>query len=199
MRISMGAQFQILKNVGGGAFVPMNEREAIDVGIGGFSFRVGDKAVPFDWSAFTGCWGENEVLNFLTGYGWVNDFELDSCYDEAYAEIGLKREDISAKFLASTHHIEDFFVYFIHDGEEREVGFCENNASCDARYKLKLFKVVFSDVDTETMYEVASKVLDSFNKGDKAVLLDSVLESAVQKSNDFGLNKKVSEYEVERC
>ena len=171
MKISMNAEFQILKNVGG-AFVPMDENDIEYVGPGGFRFVIGGIEVPFDWEAAESGWGYDGVYEFTTGRGWFyNDFELDSCYDEAYEELGLKREDITAEFLASAQHINDFFVSFVtKEGKECEAGWWETNGKDDAPYKLALRSVSFEDVENERLYSVKTAVVNSFNKGVRLVV-----------------------------
>ena len=172
MKISMNAEFQFLKNVNG-AFVPIDDNEIEDVSIGGYEFVIGGLRVPFDWEAHEGGWDYNGFYSFSTGRGWFfNDFELDTCYDEAYEELGLKREDITAVFLASAQHINDFYVNFVtKDGAECEAGFWKDNAKDDAPYRLALRSVSFEDVETGRIYNMNSAVVNAFNNGDKLRVL----------------------------
>lgn len=201
MKISMSAEFQILKNVGG-VFVPMNDSEIEDVSVGGYEFVVGGLNVPFDWEAHEGGWERDGFLSFSTGRGWFfNNFELDSCYDEAYKEIGLSRDDITAEFLASAQYINDFFVSFVtKDGDECEAGWWEANGKDDSQYKLYLRKVGFEDVDSERFYEVAPDVLSAFNNGERLYVrdLENVIANAVRSCegmNNVGACAEVFDYE----
>lgn len=190
MRISMNADFYIMKNIGNGEFVPMSDQEIEDVSVGGYSFHIGNREVPFDWEAHEGGWDKEGFFSFTTGYGWFfNNFELDECYDEHYAEIGLKREDITATFLASAHHIEDFYINFVVNGKECECGYCRNNSSPEALYRLQLLKVNFVDIETGMVHDVNPAVLSAFNKGEKLVALDNVIESAAYRSNAVLVDK----------
>lgn len=182
MKISMNAEFQILKNVEG-AFVPIDDNEIEDVSIGGYEFVIGGLNVPFDWEAYEGGWDYNGFYSFSTGRGWFfNNFELDSCYDEAYEELGLKREDITADFLASAQHINDFYVNFVtKDGVECEAGWWETNRQDDAPYRFALRSVSFEDVEAEQAYTVSPDVVDAFNKGERlytAGLEDTIANAA---------------------
>lgn len=184
MKISMVADFYILKNIGNGEFVPMDDSEILDVSIGGYSFEIGAYMVPFDWEAHEGGWDKDGFYGFTTGCGWFfTNYELDECYDDCYAEIGLKREDISAEFLASAHHIDDFYINFVgKDGKECEAGYWKANCDPDAPYRLKLLKVCFDDIDGEKAYPVDPRVIDAFNKGEKLLGLDNIIESAEGRS-----------------
>ncbi len=184
MKISMNGEFQILKNIGDGAFVPMDDNDIADICPGGFRFVIGGVEVPFDWEAAESGWGYDGVYEFTTGRGWFyNDFELDSCYDEAYEELGLKREDITAEFLASAQHINDFYVNFVtKDGAECEAGWWADNGKDDAKYKLSLRSVSFEDVEAGRAYDVSPDVVDAFNKGERlyALGLENTIANAVR-------------------
>lgn len=181
MKISMLANFKILKKNEDGKFVPMNNSEARSVSIGGFSFDVNGHSVPFDWDAFTG-FEENGVFKFATGRGWAfNDFELADYYDNDYADIGIKRENISAEFLASVEHIEEFFVNFEDGDKEVGVGYFNDNAKEDAEYKLELIEISFEDIEACKYYDVTPEVLDAFNKGECGLVISQ--EEMVQMSD----------------
>lgn len=164
MDISMIVNFQILKNKNGN-FVPISNEEAKCISIGGFSFEIGDNTIPFDWDAFYGV--ENDlVFQFETGTGMFwSDYEISDCYDEQYEEIGIKKADITAEFLASVHHIDEFFVDFDDtDGKEQGIGwFADNNN--DSQYKINILQMSFLDLATQNEYHVKQEVLDKYNKG----------------------------------
>lgn len=186
MKTSMEAHFNILKNAGNGVYVTVGEDEIEYLSVGSLRFHIDKLNVPFDWNACAIGWDENGFINYTSGRGWFfNDFELDTCYDEYYAEIGLLREDISAEYLASTNHIEDFYLNFVCHGEELETGYYESNADNTAPYKLELLRVCFEDVDSGKLYYVAPEVIASFNKGEKGVSLESIIASAEARSNDI--------------
>lgn len=165
MDISMIVNFQILQNQNGN-FVPITNEEATSVSIGGFSFEIGEYTIPFDWDAFSGS-ERDGVFQFETGVGWFwNDYEISDCYDEQYKEIGIKKEDIAAEFLASVHHIEEFFVDFEDaDGEEQGIGWFADNTD-DAQYKINILEMSFYDLATQNTYPVKQEVLDKYNKGE---------------------------------
>lgn len=162
----MQTDFRILKNIGAGNYVPVREEEFTTLGVGGFCFEVGKHNIPFDWTAYSGGWDDKGYFSFSTGYGWMNDFELDDCYDDEYKDIGIKREDLSAEYLASVHHIEEFYIDFEIEGDTKECGIGDNTQK-DAKYKLELLKVQFEDIDTGKVFTVNPVVLTAFNNGDK--------------------------------
>lgn len=161
----MLADFEIFKRYGDG-FYKMDSSNVKGLIVGGFCFAVGDKKIPFDWEKHS-VWEDNGVFECATGMCFGHgDYQLDECFDEDYAEIGIKREDISAELLASAHHIEEFYVNF-EDGA-RDVGFGHytDNAEKESRYRLELRSVSFEDVDTGKTYDVSPDVLKAFNKGE---------------------------------
>lgn len=158
MRISMYAKFQILEN-NNGKFVLLNKDTVSSLSIGGYCFVVNGKSIPFDWDAFSGS-EEDGVFEFETGYGWFNDFELTDCYDEEYQKLGISREDITAKFLASAERIEEFHINF-EDANYEEVDLGYND---DEQYKIKLIEISFRNMETNKEYKVQQTVLNKYNK-----------------------------------
>lgn len=67
MEISMLVEFRILQKING-KYIPISNKEAKAVSIGGFGFEINGAEIPFDWDAFTGteC---NKVFQFQTGKG----------------------------------------------------------------------------------------------------------------------------------
>lgn len=190
MKLSMLADFRILKNNGGGKYVSLNDNDITSISIGGFRFNVNGMDIPFDWTASSGTYDDRGCFSYQTGYGWTNDFELDDCFDEEYEELGIKREDISAPMLAFANHIEDFYMNFIYGNEDCETGYFENNnVEKNSLFKLELLRVSFEDIDTGNSYSVRSEVLDAFNKGEKIVSLDNVLSKAIHVCEE--LNKDI--------
>lgn len=194
----MLVDFKILKKNETGEFDPMNNNEACSVSIGGFSFDIGTKSVPFDWDAFTGV-ENNGIFSFVTGKGFAfNDFELADYYDKDYKDMGLKKEDISAVFLSSVHHIEEFSVDFLDGEEEVVIGFFDDNAKSDAEYKLELVGMSFEDMETEKVYEVKKEVLEAFNRGERSVLsLDEQIKcsEALKVKDDNAVSAPANERE----
>ena len=164
MDISMIVNFQILEKRNG-KFVPLSNEEAKAVSIGGFSFEIGEYTIPFDWDAFSGT-ERDKIFYFETGRGLLwNDYEISECYDEQYKEIGIEKGHITAEFLASVDHIDEFFVDFDGiDSNTYNIGrYAENNN--DAQYKINIIEMSFLDLMTQNEYQVAQNVIDKYNKG----------------------------------
>jgi hypothetical protein len=156
----MNATFQILENKNG-ELSPISKGKVDSLSIGGYCFIINGKKILFDWEAF--CGDEDDcVFDFSTGYGFLwNDFELSDCFDDYYETIGIKREDITAKFLSEVDEIAEFSISFF-DGDDDECSFGSNTDIED--YKIKLLKIEFVDMETEESFNVRQDVIYDFNK-----------------------------------
>lgn len=165
MKISMIVDFQILEKRNK-KYVPVTKDNISNLSVGGYTFEIGDNAIPFDWDASSGN-ENNGIFHFETGWGpFFNDFELPDYFDDDYEEMGIKREEISAKFLASVDRIQEFFLGFDDDnGDECTAGWYSDNAN-DGFYKVKLLSMSFEDIETAERYQVPNEVLDRYNKGE---------------------------------
>ena len=107
----MTAAFKLYrKNNETGYFHQVGDDDLDAICPGGFTFEVNGKAIPFDWDA-SATSEENGVFTYESGYGsFFNDFDIPNYWDEEYKELGLTREDITAKLLASTNNIQEFFI-----------------------------------------------------------------------------------------
>lgn len=162
--ISMIGSFQILKNKDN-KFIPLTSDDVFSMSVGGYSFEINEDLIPFDWDAFSAS-EENGIFSFETGRGpFFNDYEIPDYWDEEYKEIGITREEITAEFLASVHHIEDFFVDFDdRDGKEHGIGWCAHNVN-SSQYKIKILDLSFVNVSTYDEYPVSKEVIDKYNHG----------------------------------
>ena len=208
MKLSMLADFKILKDFGDGEYVAMDSSNAKFVSIGGFRFAIGDKVVPFDWEQHYGE-EEDNLFSYVTGAGFGHGtYELDDdCFERDYAKLGIKREDISAEFLSSVHHIEDFYVNFEDSGDDVSIGYFSDNAKPGAEYKLELVEISFEDIATGKYYDVKKEVLEAFNKGERGLIISEkeMVEMAAQgerrlqsyaKEAIADLDSKISECEA---
>lgn len=165
METSMVVDFQILQKING-EYILISNKEAKAVSIGGFGFEINGAEIPFDWDAFTGteC---NKVFQFQTGKGFLfDDYEISDCYDESFEEIGIAKEDITAEFLASVTHIDEFFVNFEDANEnEQALGVCGQNGDDEEEYRIKILEMKFIDMETDSEYYVKQNVLEDYNKG----------------------------------
>lgn len=160
----MIGEFQILSKHKG-EFIPLTFDDAKNMSIGGYSFEVNGGSIPFDWDAFTAT-EENGVFSFTTGKGpFFNDYEIPDYWDEEYNEIGITREEITAEFLASVSHIEDFFVDFEDsDGKEHGIGWYADNEN-SSQYKVNILNLAFVNVETADEYPVSKEVVNKYNHG----------------------------------
>lgn len=165
MKIAMIGDFQILKKKNK-EFVPLISHDVQNMSVGGYRFEINANLIPFDWDAFSAS-EENGTFSFTTGKGpFFNDYEIPDYWDEEYKEIGITREEITAEFLASVNHIEEFFVDFEDgDGKEYGIGWFADNTN-DSQYKINLIEIIFVDVTTWKEYPVDQKVIDKYNNGE---------------------------------
>jgi len=164
-KISMLVDFQILQKQNG-EYVPLSNDETKALSIGGFGFDINGDSIPFDWDAFSGT-ENNKIFHFETGKGYLwNDYEIPDYWDDEYADIGLTREDITAEFLASVTHINEFFVDFEDEsGHECQCGDFIDNKN-EPELKVKLLDMSFYDLEAERYYDVDKAVLEAYNKGE---------------------------------
>ena len=163
MNISMCADFKLYqKNKTTGLFRQMTKDDFDNICPGGFTFEIGDKAVPFDWDAGATS-DEDGIFHYESGYGpFFNDFELTDCFDDDYEELGLKREEISAEFLASVTNINEFYISLQLAGEDDDKGIGDNNHP-ETEFLIELLAISFKDRDTGNSYDVDEKVIEKFN------------------------------------
>lgn len=162
--ISMIGSFQILKKQDK-EFVPLTSDDVFSMSVGGYSFEINEDLIPFDWDAFSAS-EEDGVFSFETGRGpFFNDYEIPDYWDEEYKEIGITREEITAEFLASVGHIEDFFVNFDDsDGKEHGIGWFADNVN-SSQYKVNILDLAFVNVETADEYPVSKEVVNKYNHG----------------------------------
>lgn len=167
-KLFMNAKFRILRLEPNGEYAMLTKVLLSALCVGGFTLVVDGKSISFDWDAHCCTEVSFGTFEYESGYGWLfNDHTLADYYDEELAELGLARNDLTAKFLASATTISEFFVSF-DDGVEDDgsIGSIEGNAPNDAPYKVELISVTFSDnTEPDTYYEISPAVLDAYNKG----------------------------------
>lgn len=132
--------------------------------VGGFIFVINGQSVPFDWDDCEGS-EENGVFSFKTGQGWCKNFELSDCYDKDYEALGLTRDIIDAKFLASVDKIKEMHMNFL-DEDGNECDFGSNDAEED--FVIQILSIEFYDIQGDVSYSVAQPIIDTFNAGGSA-------------------------------
>ena len=160
----MIADFKLYqRNKTTGHFHQMTEEDFDSICPGGFAFEIEGKSVPFDWDAGSTS-EDNGIFHYESGYGpFFNDFEISEDFDEDLAELELKREEISAEFLASVTNIDEFYVSLQLKGEDDDTGVGDNEDP-DAEFCLELLNVGIEDRETGNVYEVDKKVIEKFNQ-----------------------------------
>ena len=143
-------------------FRQLTKEDVNNLSIGGFAFVVNGNSIPFDWDAH--CWSERKgIFHLETGWGsFFNEFEIPEYWDDEYAKLGLTREQITAKFLASTTQIEDFYLSMFDEADDVDTGI-GNNADPDKRFYIELISVSFEERDTGNSYDVDKSVIEAFN------------------------------------
>lgn len=83
---------------------------------GGFEFECQingkDVSVQFDWESYEMSLNDDGSVTVRHGEKTLfgGEPELDSCYEESWTMEGITREDITAKVLASTSKIVEFYL-----------------------------------------------------------------------------------------
>ena len=127
---------------------------------GGYSFLCEGKEIPVDFSGVA--WdieqeGDNVLISFITGKTpLLTDYFLDDCYIEEYEKLGLRVNDITAKFLSQASSISEFMVSLEMDGKEYAP---EDIAQLGA---FKLRSLSFENGNCE--YRITGDVLEAFNE-----------------------------------
>lgn len=120
---------------------------------GGYNFQcqVSEHSisVPFDFPGFSANVQDDETIRLEAGadtpLSGNNDF-LDDCYDSLYVILGITRDELTAKALASTTKINEFAID------------CDEN---DADLQIQSITFVGDKGDS---YEVAQNVIEEFNQ-----------------------------------
>ena len=160
--MDMFATFRLLIREADGKFRPLNKNNACDFSVGGFTFEINGRSVPFDFNA-TASNVENGVIRYESGCGpFFNSHNLDDCYDDSYEKLGIERSSLTASILASTMKIEDFHVT-VWDSEGKECDVGDNNDP-QADLRLEIIEIEFADKNAAG-YTVSADVIERFNIG----------------------------------
>lgn len=120
---------------------------------GGYMFickiRGKDVAVPFDWSSYAGTYNDDGTITIYAGEKtvWGGGPELDDIFEEEWKSLGISRKDLTAKTLAATSAIIDFYIDYEEIGDEADNDY------------LNILSLSLSD-ETGT-YEVSKEVLEA--------------------------------------
>ena len=166
MKIYTTATFKILA-LKDGKYEALTKKEFSDLCVGGFTFLIDGKEVPFDFDAHV-CNEDKGIFTYESGYGFVfNDFEPSDCYDRDLEEIGLSRAHLTPFFLSHVSEIKEFHLNFLieENGKEKEVdiGDADENILPDIPFKIELLDLYFEGEEDEKEYQVKKEVLQKFN------------------------------------
>ena len=166
MKIYTTATFKILA-LRDGKYEGLTKKEVSDLCVGGFTFLINGKEVPFDFDAHV-CNEDKGIFTYESGYGFVfNDFEPSDCYDSDLEEIGLSRAHLTPFFLSHVSEIKEFHLNFLmkKNGKEEEIdiGDSEENIIPDTPFKIELLDIYFKGENDDTEYRVNKKVVQKFN------------------------------------
>ncbi len=94
--------------------IKLDKNEIDNVSFGGYDFEINGKSVPFDFRGFSADIESDEKGDYFQLYTAESRFfknrDIDfETYKEQYDQLGLKNEDITAKFLASATKINEFY------------------------------------------------------------------------------------------
>lgn len=122
------------------------------VSYGGYEFicKIKDRElnIPFDWASTCTLVNDDETITVQNGVFALfdGDYEIDDCFDDEYAKLGINREDITAEVLAGTSSIFEFYYDYepVMDGD-----------------KIKILSIKLSDGENDLF--VSQDVIDAFN------------------------------------
>lgn len=139
----------VLSGLIGGLSLKDYAKTGRGLSFGGYSFTIPLKEknleVNFDFPGYAANIQEDGTLLLEAGAATVfgDNSYLDDCYNSEYAALGIKREDLTAKVLASAVRINEFAV------------------DCDDEFFLELSSIEFRD-ETGT-YTVDPEVVKAFS------------------------------------
>ena len=149
---------------------------------GGYSFVCDGKVIPVDFSGTA--WdieqeGDTVQISFVTGKtSLLTDYYLDPCYEDDYANSGLRYQDITAEFLSQATAISEFMIGLEMDGREYQT---EDLAKL-GDFKLK--SLCFESEEKE--HPFSQRILDAFNeslRNERISSLDHQIHSASSRTS----------------
>lgn len=124
------------------------------IDVGGFTFIINNKEIPFDFEAYTNFIDErNEriYVEYVSGKGvFFNSYILDSCYHDEYKEIGLDLNDINAEYLSKVSEIEE--IYIGNDDIDKPIE------------DIKIHSISIIDIDNDIEYIIDKDIINKYNK-----------------------------------
>lgn len=121
------------------------------LGFGGYCFQIPINGkeidVPFDFPGFVANIQDDGTLLLEAGedtpFSSGDNSQLEDCWDDEYKELGISRENLTAKVLSSVTKIKEFAV------------------DCDEKVALKILSIEF--FEDGTVYPVDQEVIKNFS------------------------------------
>lgn len=100
-----------------------NKDDTLTFEFGGYNFKINEQDVPFDFGGYSVYIYEDakgKYLEMYTGKSFFNTSDIDfQTFKGEYAILGIKSEDITAQFLSSATHINEFYFSMqVKNGDE---------------------------------------------------------------------------------
>lgn len=108
--------FVVLEGQIGGLSIKDYTKSDKGLGFGGYCFQIPINGnvmnIPFDFQGFAANVQDDGTLLLEAGADtfFGHNGELDDCYDQEYEKLGITRDDLTAKVLASVMQIEEFVI-----------------------------------------------------------------------------------------
>lgn len=131
---------------------------AID--FGGYNFRINGKNIPFDFEGYGADIEEDEKGKYVRMCtAWSSLFKVydidGETYKEEYASLGISSDDITAEFLASASHINEFYFLIelkdsnkVIDAIIEDVVFIDENSK-EYHMNKNLFKMSLAEINNQ--------------------------------------------------
>jgi len=130
--------------------------------IGGYTFNIDGKSIPFDFAASSGDFtqdGNVITIDFESGCGpFFNEYDIEECFEESYEELGLKSSDITAEFLSRVEGIEEIYLcpMVVDDNEDEGIRELETG-----EYDIVIKGICFLDENSKE-YLIKQEVIDAY-------------------------------------
>lgn len=130
---------------------------------GGFQMEIpingNNICVPFDWPSYSANGNDDGTMTVMHGcktlFSTGDDSELDDCFEDDWARLGITREDLTAETLAKVSKIVEFYIDYYPYSED--IGINPEDVKEDELY---LKELCFID-GNDNEYPVPKSILDA--------------------------------------
>ena len=186
-QVIMEAKFRaVLMN--GESFEPYLLGDKGYADIGGFEVRVPGykELIPFDFEATVKRCNEDGTFSFGNWDGLAfREFDVDPCHEDDWVENGLRKEDITARLLASAEKLNDFY-FAVYDMED-------NSIPCF----LEVLEMNFTD-EKNMCYSILPEVLKEYNRQRVAEQAAEFIRESNHLPYDATVRQRVEESYLEK-